>query len=67
VNNVCDEALRDVLLLLQVEVIVAIGKFAEKRANLAVAGTELQTKIKVITLHYLACSIICIKKSLLIH
>jgi hypothetical protein len=33
--------------------IVAIGKFAEARANSAVAGTELKGKIKVITLHHL--------------
>lgn len=63
-NEICDKALRDVLLLLQVEVIVAIGKYAEARANLAVTGTELKTKIKVITLHYLACSIILYKKCL---
>jgi hypothetical protein len=31
--------------------IVAVGKYAEKRANLAVAGTELKGKIKVTTLH----------------
>jgi len=38
---------------LQVEVIVAVGKFAEKRANAAVAHTELKGKIKVIiTLYY---------------
>lgn len=61
-NEICDEALRDVLLLLQVEVIVAIGKFAEKRANLAVAGTELRGKIKVVTIHYLACNIILYSK-----
>jgi hypothetical protein len=36
-----------------VETVVAIGKFAEKRANSAVTGTELKGKIKVITLHYL--------------
>lgn len=66
-NNICDEALRDVLLLLQVEVIVAIGKFAETRANLAVAGTELQTKIKVITLHYLAWFNFVQKKPFIIH
>jgi len=43
-------------------VIVAIGKFAEKRANLAVAGTELRGKIKVVTIHYLACNIILYSK-----
>jgi hypothetical protein len=53
VNEICDQALHDVLLLLQVEVIVAIGRFAEARAKSAVAGTELKGKIKVITLHYL--------------
>jgi hypothetical protein len=47
VNEICDEALRDVLLLLQVEMIVAVGKFAEARANSAVAGTELKGQIKV--------------------
>lgn len=38
------------------ETIVGIGKFAEARANSAVAGTELNGKIKVITLHYLLCN-----------
>lgn len=56
VNEICDKALCDVLQLLQVEVIVAVGKYAEKRANAAVARTELEGKIKVIiTLHYLVC------------
>lgn len=33
--------------------IVAVGKYAEKRANAAVAHTELKDKIKVIiTLYY---------------
>jgi hypothetical protein len=36
--------------------IVAIGKFAEARANSAVAGTELKGKIKVIPVHYLSCN-----------
>jgi hypothetical protein len=37
-------------------VIVAVGKYAEKRANAAVARTELEGKIKVIiTLYYLVC------------
>jgi hypothetical protein len=40
------------LLLLQVEMIVAVGRFAEARAKSAVAGTELKGKIKVLTLHY---------------
>jgi hypothetical protein len=35
---------------------VAVEKFAEARANSAVAGTELKGKIKVITLHYLLCN-----------
>lgn len=47
VNEICDKALRDVLQLLQVEVIVAVGKYAEKRANAAVARTELEGKIKI--------------------
>ncbi|PNF24149.1 hypothetical protein B7P43_G00591 [Cryptotermes secundus] len=55
-NEICDKALHDVLLLLQVEMIVAIGKFAEARANSVVTGTELKGKIKVITLHYLLCN-----------
>ena len=36
--------------------IVAVGKYAEKRANAAVGCTEFKGKIKVIiTLYYIAC------------
>jgi hypothetical protein len=44
--------------------IIAIGKFAEARANSAVAGTELKGKIKVITLHNLLCNIILCSKNI---
>ncbi|KAK3922262.1 Single-strand selective monofunctional uracil DNA glycosylase [Frankliniella fusca] len=45
----CDAALIKVLLLLQVETIVAIGRFAEKRANIAVQDSNLKS-IKVVSI-----------------
>ncbi|PSN56774.1 hypothetical protein C0J52_02685, partial [Blattella germanica] len=51
INEICDEALCDVLRLLEVEIIIAIGRFAETRAAKAVKGTELEGKIKVMINH----------------
>jgi hypothetical protein len=42
-------------------VIVAIGKYAEKRANAAIACTEFEGRINVIiTLYYVVCKHSCI-------
>jgi single-strand selective monofunctional uracil DNA glycosylase len=40
--NHCDRALQQVVELLQPEILVAIGKFAEDRARLALAGTSIR-------------------------
>ncbi|XP_069686659.1 single-strand selective monofunctional uracil DNA glycosylase [Periplaneta americana] len=52
VNEICDETLRDVLELLQVEVLVGIGRYAEDRAKKALAGTELLDKVKVVSISH---------------
>lgn len=46
---ICDRALSKVLQLLQVETVVAIGKFAEKRANIAVRDANLKS-IQVVSI-----------------
>ncbi|KAJ9599951.1 hypothetical protein L9F63_009779, partial [Diploptera punctata] len=43
--SICDESLREVVQLLQVEIIIGIGKFAETRANSAIKGLEHNIKV----------------------
>lgn len=51
-NEICDEALRDVIELLQVEVLVAIGRYAEDRAKRALTDTELLDKVKIVSISH---------------
>lgn len=43
--ELCDEALIKIVQLLDVEIIVGIGKFAEKRAQIAVSAAELSVQV----------------------
>nr|CAD7398419.1 unnamed protein product [Timema cristinae] len=45
-NQICDEALCKIITLLQVQMIIGLGKFAEKRASLAIKEYQLDN-IKV--------------------
>lgn len=45
-QSICDKSLSDVISLLQINTIVAIGKYAEKRSNEVIKNFELD-KVKV--------------------
>lgn len=56
-NLICDEAFLDVIKVLKVEIIVGIGKFAEKRA-ISVLKNYKDADVKVRSIHsieYINC------------
>nr|CAD7589860.1 unnamed protein product [Timema genevievae] len=48
-NQICDEALCKIITLLQVQMIIGLGKFAEKRASLAIKEYQLDN-IQVVSI-----------------
>lgn len=44
-HRVCDKALVDTVKLLKVDIIVGIGRYAEKRAQVAVQAAGLQVQV----------------------
>lgn len=51
-NLICDEAFVEIIKALQIEVVIGIGKFAEKRAILALKNkTEINVKVSIPLAH----------------
>ncbi|XP_012272093.1 single-strand selective monofunctional uracil DNA glycosylase [Orussus abietinus] len=48
VQRICDKTLVDTIKLLKIETVIGIGRFAEKRAQLAVQAAGLKTKVTFI-------------------
>jgi len=53
-QDICDKSLSDIITLLQADTIVAIGIYAEKRANEVIKKFQLdKTKVNLLSYFYL--------------